>query len=431
MVTSAKKTDNLHDRTVEGDSLEELKKQLPAPFPTATRTLIKLEMETLSTYDNGERLIIEGRAIAKGFPARELIGTARAVIEGGINANPRGVNPSNSIVREVTQTLILQPKDFYSRSRSPIVIYGCVENVSKLANENYLVTLSFMPQAQGLADGQHRLYAVSALQAKRASLSDVRIPLVIEVNRVVTPEEAENILVIGDTNRHKKTTRYNSTGKLEPFKEVIPPTWKIAYYENQPDIPNCPQCEFNHLLKLLGVLDAKKFDWQHKSVTHPVNWVTSTASHYDSMFQSALRLKHLIEDVVAIEEYLFDQALEYLQNGEMVPCFKLIQGSDESYVGKLLYLPTGKHYPVRCAESVVFPIVSAFRLWLDDNDQWVAPFPSFGRRLVNRLWSNVIDILDECGSRSRNPSRIFVDDKEYWRRLCAIALEYRKSRLGS
>lgn len=386
---------------------------------------LEIEVEGLTTFEVDGTTFIEARAFGKGFPAKALLGTTTFASEEGFNPNPRGLNPSKALVKQIKDTLIVEPSRFSIRSRTPIWLFACVREVKKTDRNTFVLVLSF-GAGQGLSDGQHRLWAIRSLLDGGASLSEVRIPLTVEVNKIVEPVGAKDYLVVGDSDRHKKMTRFNTMGLFEPFKEAIPENWAVRYYDGQLDVPASKQCSVDHLMQLLAMLD-RRYCWTNPRKTHPKEYALNASSNYEGLHSSSVALLPLLEDVVRIETEVFENAYEFLQSGEVVPTARLIDSESESYTGNLLYLPNGKHFPLKMPEYIVFPIVSAFRLWLHpEKPEWLMPFDKFGIKLTRRLWGHTIDLLNECGARNKTPAKLFVEELENWRQLCAIAHAQKK-----
>jgi hypothetical protein len=400
---------------------------IPDPLLEKKRKTVEIYFKDYYIYNDGNKYILHGNAFGEVFPAKELLETTYYLSKEQeiFNINPRGLNKNKSIVDQIVTGLIESPERFHLRSRSPIILWACIEKVEQF-EFGIKVTLSFT-NLQGCADGQHRLYSIQKVKELPIpqSLVDLRIPISIEINSQLDKTDyrnSEDILLTSDTSRHDWATRCNTLGLFDEFRNYIPEDWTVRYYDEQPFTSPYPRCHISHILKLLAMLDYEKFNWLAKNKCHPNTYISNVSGSHMAIVESASKFIHLIEDVIRLEEYFYECVDDYLsRSSKIVPGLKGNKyGKIDS--SKLVHLPNKKIFNVVASENLVFPIISAFRVYLDDF-YWTKDFDQFAFPVMERLWRDCREYLEECGERTNNPVTLFLREQDYWRKFCAEAEE--------
>ena len=91
----------------------------------------------------------------------------------------------------------------------------------------------------------------------------------------------------------------------------------------------------------------------------------------------------------------------------------------------------GTAYGFRAPETLALPIVSAFRVFLDDKYEWILPFDSFATQVTQKLWTFVRNELKKEKGKGNNGITTVYRQPGFWGDLCMIALTERDEILAT
>ena len=166
-------------------------------------------------------------------------------------------------------------------------------------------------------------------------------------------------------------------------------------------------------------LDNDKYDYG-KGI-HPVSLIKGGGS---SLAKYTLRAQNLYPGLFLVAFKIEKKMCELIKTSSFHQGFHKIPGVKESKsIRQHSYLIDGTSYPVEIPSNLALPVVSAFRVFVD-NDNWIMPFGSFSTDLIDLLWKHYEEILTKefrKGSRSINP---IISQSWIWESLCRDSLRF-------
>lgn len=353
--------------------------------------------------------------------------------------NPRGLNTTHKIFLGLMDTLRETPELYLVKNRGA-KISAYVEDIKDTDRGTSVLILAFAPPSadtigQGVHDGQHTLFSFVRASLDGINLSQAKARLLILNRYLPTFSEGE---ISTDWQKNKKlppSTIFNAQGKFNVLQDAIPTDWKVAYYQDQPDVSKDPKCKIDHLVQLLAVLDFEKYDWQNpRFQVHPTYAVFEVGHKFNRAYDSACKLIHLVEDALSIEACL----LKYIKNeqiriGGTMPGFSFpIPGQEHLFKGSTM-LPNGQVFQMTASSVAILPIVSAFRIGLEREKgliDWKFNLKKYEYNLIARLWKQAKLSMSErvaYGAKSET-WKILALDPRYWHALCAEVNKFCKEK---
>ena len=159
--------------------------------------------------------------------------------------------------------------------------------------------------------------------------------------------------------------------------------FRIAYYQHQSGAPKNPQCNVNHLIKLMNCLDRNKYNPNKSKGKHPP--VSNNSSLSDAERERLSKLLPLLSKAMWIEERLFKTIEEHITN----PRKKGVIDLASIDARKNTLLPNSRYsFGFSAPADIAMPIVAAYRVFLDENYNWLIPFDEFALDFLQHLWTN-------------------------------------------
>jgi len=349
--------------------------------------------------------------------------------------NPRGLDTTQEVFLGMLETLRDNPDLYVSKNRGA-KISAFVENIEDTESGTTILTLAFAPPSdetigQGVHDGQHTLFSFVRARLDGINVSAARARILI-LNKYL-PKESEGIITTEwqQSYRHDKRTKYNTQGKFQELKKVIPQAWKVAYYQNQPDVSSDLRSSVDHLLQLLCVVDFENYNWLNARLArHPVSFATNFGSNYDSAIGVSHRLSCLIPDLIAIEEALLVHIRNDFQRSRIkLPGFHFPTVGQEHNFKATIALPNGRIFQMIVPKAILLPIISSFRQLLKREETgviWKIDFrknPDKLDKLIKQLWSSAKTSISAKVALTAgiHTSAILIREREFWHSFCSIA----------
>lgn len=306
-----------------------------------------------------------------------------------LEPNIREPNPKTSTYKQLFDSLTTQPEKFFQRNNGIVL---CVNKVlPKNKTELELEVLQANEGGNdGIINGGHTVLAFKQARANKHDLSLARVKVTIHIG--LSEDEAKDIALASNTSapvdaRSKVNARgdYNFLkqflAKLEMESET---KFRIAYYQHQSGAPKNPQCNVNHLIKLVNCLDRNKYNPQTKTKgKHPP--VSNNPSLTDAERERLSRLLPLLPASLWIEQRLFKTIEEHITN----PRKKGVIDLASIDARKNTLLPDSRYsFGFSAPADIAMPIVAAYRVFLDENYNWLIPFDDFAEDFLQHLWAN-------------------------------------------
>ncbi|QLE45807.1 abortive phage infection protein (plasmid) [Nostoc sp. C052] len=306
-----------------------------------------------------------------------------------LEPNIREPNPKTSTYKQLFDSLTTQPEKFFQRNNGIVL---CVNKVlPKNKTELELEVLQANEGGNdGIINGGHTVLAFKQARANKYDLSLARVKVTIHIG--LSEDEAKDIALASNTSapvdaRSKVNARgdYNFLkqflAKLEMESET---KFRIAYYQHQSGAPKNPQCNVNHLIKLVNCLDRNKYNPQTKTKgKHPP--VSNNLSLTDAERERLSRLLPLLPASLWIEQRLFKTIEEHITN----PRKKGVIDLASIDARKNTLLPDSRYsFGFSAPADIAMPIVAAYRVFLDENYNWLIPFDDFAEDFLQHLWAN-------------------------------------------
>ncbi|MGF1937642.1 MAG: AIPR family protein [Nostoc sp. ChiQUE02] len=304
-----------------------------------------------------------------------------------LEPNIREPNPKTSTYKQLFDSLTTQPEKFFQRNNGIVL---CVNKVlPKNKTELELEVLQANEGGNdGIINGGHTVLAFKQARANKYDLSLARVKVTIHIG--LSEDEAKDIALASNTSAPVDArSKVNARGdykflkqflaKLEMEEEI---KFRIAYYQHQSGVPKSPQCNVNHLIKLMNCLDRNKYNPNKSKGKHPP--VSNNPSLSDAERQRLSKLLPLLSKAMWIEQQLFKTIEAYITNPKK-------KGVDLASIDarKNTLLPDSRYsFGFSAPADIAMPIVAAYRVFLDENYNWLIPFDDFALDFLEHLWAN-------------------------------------------
>ncbi|MBD2255804.1 AIPR family protein [Nostoc parmelioides] len=306
-----------------------------------------------------------------------------------LEPNIREPNLKSSTYKQIFDSLTTEPEKFFQRNNGIVLCVNKVKPKSKTELELEILQANEGGN-DGVINGGHSVSAFEQARANKYDLSKARVKVSIHIG--LSEDEAKDIALASNTSspvdaRSKVNARgdyqfiKHFLGRLENEEDI---KFRIAYYQNQSGAPKSPHCNINHLIKLMNCLDRNKYNPDSKSRTkHPP--VSNTPSLSDAERQRLLKLLPLLPKGLWIEQRLFKIIEEHITNPRKKGTIDLASIDPR----KNTLLPDSRYsFGFGAPADIAMPIVAAYRVFLDENYNWLIPFDDFAEDFLQHLWNN-------------------------------------------
>ncbi|MBW4430067.1 MAG: AIPR family protein [Nostoc desertorum CM1-VF14] len=304
-----------------------------------------------------------------------------------LEPNIREPNPKSSTYKQLFDSLTTQPEKFFQRSNGIVL---CVNKVlPKNKTELELEVLQANEGGNdGIINGGHTVLAFKQARANKHDLSLARVKVTIHIG--LSEDEAKDIALASNTSAPVDArSKVNARGDYKFIKQFLAKLemeeetkFRIAYYQHQSGAPKSPQCNVNHLIKLMNCLDRNKYNPNKSKGKHPP--VSNNPSLSDAERERLSKLLPLLSKALWIEQRLFKTIEAYITNPKK-------KGVDLASIDarKNTLLPDSRYsFGFGAPADIAMPIVAAYRVFLDENYNWLIPFDDFAEDFLQNLWTN-------------------------------------------
>ncbi|MBE9036604.1 AIPR family protein [aff. Roholtiella sp. LEGE 12411] len=308
-----------------------------------------------------------------------------------LEPNIREPNKRSATYRQIFDSLTTQPEKFFSR-HSGIVL--CANKVKPNKNKTEL-ELEILEASEGGSDGiingGHTVLAFDQARNYNYNLSLARVQVTIHIG--LSEESAKDIALASNTTTPVDSrSKVNARGDFEFIKQYLASLeraedrkFRVAYYQNQSGAPRNAQCNVNHLFKLINCLDRNRYNPDgNKRTKHPTG--TNTPSHItDTERQRLTLLLPLLPKSLWIEQRLYEIVQEHISN----PRRKGVNDLASIDTRKSTLLLDSKYsFGFGAPTDLALPIIASYRVFLDENYNWIIPFEEFSEDFLQHLWNN-------------------------------------------
>ncbi|MBE9053753.1 AIPR family protein [Nostocales cyanobacterium LEGE 11386] len=308
-----------------------------------------------------------------------------------LEPNIREPNKRSSTYRQIFDSLTTQPEKFFER-HSGIVL--CANKVKPNKNKTEL-ELEILEASEGGSDGiingGHTVLAFEQARNYNYDLSLARVKVTIHIG--LNEAEAKDIALASNTTSPVDSrSKVNAKGDYDFIKQYLAKLerkedrkFRIAYYQNQSGVPRNAQCNVTHLFKLINCLDRNRYNPDgNKRTKHPTG--TNTPSHItDAERERLAKLLPLLSQAMWIEQRLYEIIQEHISN----PRRKGINDLASIDTRKNTLLPDSKYsFGFGAPTDLALPIIASYRVFLDQDYNWIIPFNEFAENFLQHLWGN-------------------------------------------
>ena len=209
----------------------------------------------------------------------------------------------------------------------------------------------------------------------------------------MSPPQAKDIALASNTTSPVDSrSKVNARGDYEFIKQYLAELertedrkFRVAYYQNQTGAPRNPQCNVTHLFKLMNCLDRNRYNPDsNKRTKHPTG--TNTPSHITDAERARLnKLLPLLSQAMWIEQRLYELIQEHISN----PRRKGVNDLASIDTRKNTLLPDSKYsFGFGAPTDLALPIVASYRVFLDEDYNWIIPFEELAENFLQHLWGN-------------------------------------------
>ncbi|WGV29054.1 AIPR family protein [Halotia branconii] len=307
-----------------------------------------------------------------------------------LEPNIREPNKKSATYRQIFDSLTTQPEKFFER-HSGIVL--CANKVKPNKNKTEL-ELEILEASEGGSDGiingGHTILAFEQAKNYNYDVAQARVKVTIHIG--LSEDEAKDIALASNTTAPVDArSKVNARGDYKFLKQFLAKLereqetkFRVAYYQNQSGAPKSPQCNVNHLIKLMNCLDRNKYNPDSNSRTkHPP--VSNTPSLSEAERQRLSKLLPLLPKGLWIEQRLFQVIEEHITKPKRKGVVDLASIDPR----KNTLLPDSRYsFGFAAPADIAMPIVAAYRVFLDENYNWIIPFDEFAEDFLQHLWAN-------------------------------------------
>jgi AIPR protein len=308
-----------------------------------------------------------------------------------LEPNIREPNRKSATYRQIFDSLTTQPQKFFER-HSGIVL--CANKVKPNKNKTELeleVLEANEGGSDGIINGGHTVLAFESAKNYKYDLSLARVKVTIHIG--LNEDEAKDIALASNTSTPVDSrSKVNARGDYEFIKQYLAflertedRKFRVAYYQNQSGAPRNAQCNVTHLFKLVNSLDRNRYNPDgNKRTKHPTG--TNTPSHItDTERERLTLLLPLLTKALWIEQRLYEIIQEHISN----PRRKGVNDLASIDTRKNTLLIDSKYsFGFGAPTDLALPIIASYRVFLDENYNWIIPFEDFAENFLQHLWVN-------------------------------------------
>ncbi|MBD2450489.1 AIPR family protein [Nostoc sp. FACHB-152] len=306
-----------------------------------------------------------------------------------LEPNIREPNRKSTTYKQIFESLTGEPEKFFGRSNGIVL---CVNKVKANKTELELEILEACEGGNdGIVNGGHTVRAFEEARNNKYDLSKARVKVTIHIG--LNEDDAKDIALASNTSAPVDArSKVNARGDYKFIKRFLAQLeheedikFRIAYYQNQSGAPKSPQCNVNHLIKLMNCLDRNKYNPDSKSRTkHPP--VSNTPSLSEAERQRLSSLLPLLPKALWIEQRLFKTIEEHITNPRRKKGIVDLASIDPR---KNTLLPDSRYsFGFGAPADIAMPIIAAYRVFLDEKYNWIIPFEEFAEDFLQHLWTN-------------------------------------------
>lgn len=305
-----------------------------------------------------------------------------------LEPNIREPNRKSLTYRQIFDSLTTEPEKFFQRNNGIVLCVNKVKPKNKTELELEILQ-SNEGGNDGIINGGHTVLAFEQARANKYDLSLARVKVTIHIG--LSEDEAKDIALASNTSAPVDArSKVNARGDYKFIKQFLAQLemeeetkFRIAYYQNQSGAPKSPQCNVNHLIKLMNCLDRNKYNPNKSKGKHPP--VSNNPSLSDAERQRLSKLLPLLPKGLWIEQRLFQIIEEHITNPRKKGTIDLASIDPR----KSTLLPDSRYsFGFGAPADIAMPIVAAYRVFLDENYNWIIPFDEFALDFLQHLWNN-------------------------------------------
>ena len=345
-----------------------------------------------------------------------------------LEPNIREPNCKSATYRKILDSVTTQPEKFFSR-HSGITL--CVNKVKPNKNKT-LLELEILEAREGGSDGiingGHTILAFESAKNYKYDLTQARVKVTIHIGLV--EDEAKDIALASNTTTPVDSrSKVNARGDYKFIKQYLAQLeiaegrkFRIAYYQNQSGAPRNAQCNVNHLLKLINCLDRNRYNPEgNKRTKHPTG-MSIPSQITDTERERLTALLPLFTHALWIEQRLYELIQEHISN----PKRKGVNDLASIDTRKTTLLPDSKYsFGFGAPTDLALPIISSYRVFLDQDYRWILPFNEFAEDFLQQLWTNYYRkyLVSEKTAGNTVGTKI-SRNQEIWESLYILAQSY-------
>ncbi|GAX38837.1 AIPR family protein [Nodularia sp. NIES-3585] len=308
-----------------------------------------------------------------------------------LEPNIREPNRRSATYRQILDSLTIQPEKFFER-HSGIVLCANKVKPNKTQTELELEILEASEGgSDGIINGGHTVLAFEQARNYKYNLSQAKVKVTIHIG--LNEAEAKDIALASNTTSPVDSrSKVNARGDYEFIKQYLAELertedrkFRVAYYQNQTGAPRNSQCNVTHLFKLMNCLDRNRYNPDgNKRTKHPTGM--STPSHItDAERERLSKLLPLLSQAMWIEQRLYEIVQEHISN----PRRKGVNDLASIDTRKNTLLPDSKYsFGFGAPTDLALPIVASYRVFLDEDYNWIIPFDELAENFLQHLWGN-------------------------------------------
>lgn len=335
-----------------------------------------------------------------------------------LDANLRRAKKKAKVIQDMLNTLENAPQDFLKLNFGIVLIAERAHINYTPASIPVSLHIEMLSGLHGVANGGHTLEAIRQADEKGLDLTDAYVAIRVNVG---VSDDSIKTAVVG-LNSHENVDRrsiLNKFGYLDNLKETLIELGynSINYYQNQAETESRrdePRQNIFFVIRLLQLIDKTQFD--PIACKHPIPIaVGGTTTCTESAIKRAehLALKFL-PTIVKIDKIICRLVL---QNPKKLPGVKTLKENE-----KFCLLTDNTPIPIRITSTFAFPIIAAFRAFIDD-DEWKIPIDDLLEDIVQYLYRDYAEILRKEWNRGQSFTGL-VRGQEVWNRMYNLSSKY-------
>lgn len=361
----------------------------PEIIQTKDGRILKFRYKSFSTFvENGGKTTTEIRLSAKQLLC--LLGGTSDYQTWNLPLESNVRRPSeNNVVKSIINNL----KNTSTEYTFPTPIYMSCTNVWQEGTYLCILLTDRDGIPDGILDGGHRILGIKLADERDVDLSNVYICLRIFTG--FSSQEITQTAIALNTSKHVRHTSINNYFNLyEPIK-ILLKDQTISFFEGDPSAPKDVYCSVSRIISLLKCLDTdyhpRNQSQGRNEKRHPITSL-SMVGNFDRLPPFLEKYKHLLKSAVDLQnEIALELDKRYVkacQSGENIPYVTSPRNK------KYTQIPSGATLSCKLPAAIyIFPIVSAFKVFLDKENKWTINFEKLHKRIVRKLVTKMIEIL--------------------------------------